>query len=123
MSSNEKFQLIRKNAKLVFEGEYEGLVAYAKLDVPLGLFLEIQTMVDADKTVEVFEKFGNEILLSWNMQEDGEVIPPTGDGIMQLPINVSTSLIEEWTKVVAQPADPLLEQSNSSSILEDIQMS
>ena len=123
MSSNEKFQLIRKNAKLVFEGEYEGLVAYAKLDVPLGLFLEIQTMVDADKTVEVFEKFGNEILLSWNMQEDGEDIPPTGDGIMQLPINVSTSLIEEWTKVVAQPADPLLEQSNSSSILEDIQMS
>jgi hypothetical protein len=123
MSSNGKFELTRKTAKLVFEGEYEGLVAYAKLDVPLGLFLEIQAMVDAERTIDVYQKFGNEILISWNMQEDGLDIPPTGDGIMQLPVNVSTALIEEWTKVVAQPADPLSEQSNSSSILEDIPMS
>jgi len=122
MSSNGKFELTRRTAKLVFEGEYEGLVAYAKLDVPLGLFLEIQTMVDAENHAAIYEKFGQEILISWNMQEDGKDIPPTGDGILQLPLNISTALIEQWTKVVAEPAVPLSEPSTSSSILEDIQM-
>tara|TARA_R110000751_G_scaffold250373_1_gene349923 strand:+ start:392 stop:763 length:372 start_codon:yes stop_codon:yes gene_type:complete len=123
MSKNGKFELTRKTAKLVFEGDFEGLVAYAKLDVALGLFLEIQAMVDEERTVEVYKKFGDEILISWNMQEDGKDIPPTGDGFMLLPINASTALIEEWTKVVATPAIPLSEQSNSSSILEGIPMS
>ena len=119
MSKNGKFELTRKTAKLVFEGDFEGLVAYAKLDVALGLFLEIQAMVDEERTVEVYKKFGDEILISWNMQEDGKDIPPTGDGFMLLPINASTALIE----VVATPAIPLSEQSNSSSILEGIPMS
>ena len=123
MSKNGKFELTRRTAKLVFEGSYEGLVAYAKLDVPLGLFLEIQTMVDAEKHAEIYQKFGDEVLVSWNMQEDGIDLPPTGEGILLLPVAVSTALIEEWTKEVAQPADPLSEPSTSSSILEDIPMS
>jgi hypothetical protein len=123
MSNNGKFQLQRRTALLVFEGDYEGLEIRTRLDVPLGLFLEIQTMVEANQTKEILEKFGNEILISWNLQEEGKDIPSNADGILQMPIILSTLLIEKWTEVVAKPEDPLSEQSNSSDILVDIPMS
>jgi hypothetical protein len=122
MSSNGKFQLQRRTALLVFEGDYEGLEIRTRLDVPLGLFLEIQTMAEANQSRDVLEKFGNEILLSWNLQEEGNDVPSNAEGIMQLPLELSTLLIEKWTEVVAKPEDPLSDQSNSSDILVDIPM-
>jgi hypothetical protein len=122
MSSNGKFQLQRRTALLVFEGDYEGLEIRTRLDVPLGLFLEIQTMVEANQSKDILEKFGNEILLNWNLQEDGNDIPADAEGVLQLPLELSTLLIEKWTEVVAKPDDPLSEQSNSSDILVDIPM-
>ena len=123
MSSNGKFQLQRRTALLVFEGDYKGLEIRTRLDVPLGLFLEIQTMVEANQSKDILEKFGNEILLSWNLQEEGKDISADAEGVLQLPLELSTLLIEKWTEVVAKPDDPLLEQSNSSDILVDIPMS
>ena len=123
MSNNGKFQLQRRTALLVFDGDYEGLEIRTRLDVPLGLFLEIQTMVEANQSKDILEKFGNEILLSWNLQEEGKDISADAEGVLQLPLELSTLLIEKWTEVVAKPDDPLLEQSNSSDILVDIPMS
>ena len=122
MSNNGKFQLQRRTALLVFDGDYEGLEIRTRLDVPLGLFLEIQTMAEANLSKDVLEKFGNEILLSWNLQEEGNDVPANAEGIMQLPLELSTLLIEKWTEVVAKPEDPLSDQSNSSNILVDIPM-
>ena len=122
MSNNGKFQLQRRTALLVFDGDYEGLEIRTRLDVPLGLFLEIQTMAEANQSKDVLEKFGNEILLSWNLQEEGNDVPANAEGIMQLPLELSTLLIEKWTEVVAQPEAPLSDQSNSSNILVDIPM-
>ena len=122
MSNNGKFQLQRRTALLVFDGDYEGLEIRTRLDVPLGLFLEIQTMAEANQSKDVLEKFGNEILLSWNLQEEGNDVPSNAEGIMQLPLELSTLLIEKWTEVVAKPEDPLSDQSNSSNILVDIPM-
>ena len=122
MSNNGKFQLQRRTALLVFDGDYEGLEIRTRLDVPLGLFLEIQTMSEANQSKDVLEKFGNEILLSWNLQEEGNDVPANAEGIMQLPLELSTLLIEKWTEVVAKPEDPLSDQSNSSNILVDIPM-
>jgi len=122
MSNNGKFQLQRRTALLVFDGDYEGLEIRTRLDVPLGLFLEIQTMAEANQSKDVLEKFGNEILLSWNLQEEGNDVPANAEGIMQLPLELSTLLIEKWTEVVAKPEDPLSDQSNSSNILVDIPM-
>ena len=122
MSNNGKFQLQRRTALLVFDGDYEGLEIRTRLDVPLGLFLDIQTMAEANQSKDVLEKFGNEILLSWNLQEEGNDVPANAEGIMQLPLELSTLLIEKWTEVVAKPEDPLSDQSNSSNILVDIPM-
>ena len=94
MSNNGKFQLQRRTALLVFDGDYEGLEIRTRLDVPLGLFLEIQTMAEANQSKDVLEKFGNEILLSWNLQEEGNDVPANAEGIMQLPLELSTLLIE-----------------------------
>tara|TARA_R110002020_G_scaffold463716_1_gene683928 strand:- start:985 stop:1341 length:357 start_codon:yes stop_codon:yes gene_type:complete len=99
------FILERRKAKLVFtDTEYEGLEIMAKLDVSVSVFLELQALARTEEPAELkaaFKKFGDEILLSWNMEdENGDSIKANSEGFLSLPPVVATEILKAWSEAV-----------------------
>ena len=101
------FILERRTCKLEFpeSNPYHGMVIRARLDVDVKTFLDLQSLSqseNAQETKEAFLKFGSEIVLEWNLHDDnGQEIPATGDGFIQLPPAVCGEIIDSWAKVAA----------------------
>ena len=98
------FVIQRRRAILVFaQPEYEGIRIEARLDVDLRTFLDLQQLAGAsDNNPEglrsAFQMFGDEILESWNLQdEDGTVLPPNAAGFLSLPPTLGTAILGAWT--------------------------
>tara|TARA_R110002110_G_scaffold24331_2_gene91358 strand:+ start:532 stop:894 length:363 start_codon:yes stop_codon:yes gene_type:complete len=103
------FVLQRREANLQFPetSEFHGLNVRVKLDVALSLFLEFQKIGVQDATAEdmtyQFKRFGDDILLDWNMvDEDMEAVPASGDGFMTLPPSVCIAIVTAWAENVSQ---------------------
>ena len=82
--------------------------AVCRLDVPLGMFLEMQ---DFENNMDVaFKKFGDEIVVSWNLEtNEGEPIEPSGDGMKQLTVQLATQLIGDWGEQISNPTESVSE--------------
>ena len=102
------FRLQKRTARLVFSNDYEGAEVVVRLDVPVGVFIEIQDMVANNDQLHVFEVFGEKFLEEWNIQDDdGQAIPATSDGIQAIPLDFANLIIEQWVEVCTNPSAPL----------------
>ena len=101
-----RFVLDRREALLTFDedSEFHGLEVRARLDVDVGTFLEFQKLgsdPSGEDTRALFEKFGETIILEWNMYDDDAKQGPTkAKGFMSLPPNVCVALIGAWAEHV-----------------------
>ncbi len=110
------FKVPKRTAVLKFEGDYEGAEVKIRLDAPIGTFLEIQDLVTAGKQLEVFAVFGDELLISWNLEDDkGKPLPATGTGMKALPIAFGNVLIAEWLEAIQNVPAPLAKTSAAGS--------
>jgi hypothetical protein len=94
----------RRRAVLKFtDPDYVGMHIETRLDVDLRTFLDLQTLAgstdsDPDGLRAAFRMFGDEILESWNLQdEDGTMLSPDGDGFLTLPPALGTAILGAWT--------------------------
>jgi len=102
------FRIPIRTARLVFTGDYLGAEVVVRLDVPVSTFLTIQDMVASDQQLKVFELFGDQIVQSWNLEDDdGIPHPPTGLGMNRIPIQLANMLLEQWVEAATQPSLPL----------------
>jgi len=99
------FVIQRRRAILVFsEPEYSGIHIEARLDVDLKTFLDLQSLAGAtdsnpDDLRAAFSMFGDEILSSWNLEdEDGRVLPADASGFLSLPPMLATKVLGAWTE-------------------------
>ena len=95
----------RRKAVLVFEeAEYAGLHIEARLDVDLRTFLDLQSLTGGDNSTPddlrtAFSMFGNDILESWNLQDEGgKMLPPDASGFLSLPPALATKVLGAWTE-------------------------
>jgi hypothetical protein len=102
----------RRRVLLVFEEpEYEGIRIEARLDVDLRTFLDLQQLASqSDNNPEdlraAFSMFGDEILFSWNLQdEDGTVLPADAEGFLSLPPALATKVLGAWTEAATTPGE------------------
>ena len=101
------FVLQRREAMLEFpvESEFHGLQVRAKLDVDLGTFLQFQKLGESatpEESRELFEKFGSDIVLEWNMHdEDGKPVPANAKGFLTLPPSVCVAIVTSWAENVS----------------------
>tara|TARA_Y100000593_G_scaffold92787_1_gene185506 strand:- start:2716 stop:3063 length:348 start_codon:yes stop_codon:yes gene_type:complete len=106
-AGTKPFLIQRREALLAFPDghEFEGAEIRAKLDVDIGTFLQIQSMTEnatAEETRSVFEKFGDDIVLEWNLHdEDGKPVPSNGKGFLSIPPNIATAIISAWAENTA----------------------
>ena len=99
------FVIQRRRAILVFaEPEYEGIRIEARLDVDLRTFLDLQQLAgQSDNNPEglraAFTLFGDQVLDSWNLQDEGGVVL-TADaaGFLCLPPALGTAILGAWSE-------------------------
>ena len=99
------YTIQRRRAILVFaQPEYEGIHIEARLDVDLRTFLDLQQLAggsdnDPDKLRQAFSMFGDEILDTWNLQdEDGTVLTADAEGFLCLPPALGTAILGAWSE-------------------------
>jgi len=92
----------------VLRNDWEGAEIVVRLDIPVGVFLNIQDLVASDQQLRVFEVFGDKVLSSWNIEdEDGMVLEANGKGMNGIPIQLANLIVEQWVEVSTQPSLPL----------------
>ena len=128
MTENNRkgFRVPRKTAVLNFEGgEFAGAEVKCAFDVSLETYLMYQALAnspDTDSLRKIFQSFGKDILLEWNLEDDdGGLIPADGDSLMDLPATFSTALVNRWLEALANPPVPLDEPSPDGDTSEEAQ--
>ena len=108
------FTLQTRRAILLFkQEEYEGLHIEARLDVDLRTFLDLQMLAgsgeaNAHDLKEAFTMFGNEILESWNLEEeDGTPLPADAAGFLTLPPFLGTAILTAWSDAASTSGEVL----------------
>jgi len=92
------------NRKLVIElADYEGAEATCRLDVKMKTFFSLQDLASDNASLEsAYKTFGEEILESWNFENDsGKAIPATGEGMMEIPPAIAITLMNSWTEQIS----------------------
>lgn len=114
----------RQNVRLVFDDpEMNGLEVSCR-PVSMDTFLDIATLDAGDiSPVEVrriVERFGDEILDSWNVTNDGQPVPPTLPGFVSQERTFCEAIIKAWIQAlsgVPVPLDPPSPNGDTSEAL------
>lgn len=107
------FEIPKRTATLDFEA-YPGLEVVVNLDVKLGTFFDLTELADSGdlKTIkQALSDFGDNVLISWNAEEEGRAIPATAEGIMALPFQMAKDVLEGWMRGITELPAPLVEPS------------
>ena len=83
------YRVPRRELELTFEGtDFDGAVIRCRLDISLETLFEFERIAGADveSARAVYEKFADEVLVSWNLeQDDGTPVPASAAGLMAQP--------------------------------------
>ena len=114
------FRIPEKTAHLTFEGDYEGAEVWVRLNVSFGEFLKIQQNNNSENYGEMAQRFGDAMLVSWNLEDDGgNPIPASAEGMMAIPVEFATMIVNEWVEATTGIPDPLGEGSDDLSTLAE----
>ena len=104
------------------EGDFGGAELVCKLDVSIGTFVELQKLSAQENTIiNSYEKFGEEILISWNFLDgNGKALPPNGKGMLALSPGLAIGILSAWTSQASgNPIDSSNELQDGSTLAEE----
>lgn len=112
--ATKRVKLPRRTARLVFDGEYEGVEVVTRLDVSIDTLLTFMRVNEEDAPPEPgdwltrLKDFARDALVEWNLEDDGgSPIPATAAGMGQVPPAFANLVIGKWVEAVANPPAPL----------------
>ena len=104
-----------------FEGtDYDGAEIVLRLNVSLEHYLDLRQMSEAGDQAGMAMLFGDNMLSSWNLEDDSGPIEANGDGMMFLPMEFATLIIGQWVDTVANVPAPLDQPSADLSMLAEV---
>lgn len=107
------FKLPIKQIKLELEEDMAGAEVICKASVPISTFLIFQNV--EDKVEEAYRSFGDDVLISWDLEDDNGPIPATGDGMLQLPPEIGALIVGGWSTTVSNPQNGSVQTSPNGS--------
>lgn len=84
-----------------------GAKVRVSLDMSVRDFLALKKAIreqSADGEGDLYHRFGESYLIEWNLETNGQPIPPTGEGMLQLPIGRAAEVFGSWMSAMVQPA-------------------
>ncbi|MDP3909462.1 MAG: hypothetical protein Q8Q14_03640 [Gemmatimonadales bacterium] len=109
---------VTQSATLVFEEGHRlhGATVRVSLDMELREYTELLRLARAweasvaddgdmtperlDMVVELTERFGERVLIEWDLEKNGEPLPADGSGMARLPAQAALSLFKAWNAAV-----------------------
>lgn len=124
------FEIGGNTARLEFdEGtRLAGSVVTVSLDMSVSEWLALQrTVAGLNQATDeqlsamegAFRHFGENALVSWNLALQGEELPPTGDGMMRLPLIIANEIFSAWSAVTAVSPNSSAASANGASAEAD----
>lgn len=106
--------------KFAVDTDFAGAELKCLFDVPLKKLFELQTLAEAGKAEESFQRFGDDILIEWNVEDDdGNPVPATGEGLLCQPAPFANAILSKWLEAVQEPDRPFgLPPSDGSTSAE-----
>ena len=112
------FEIPKRTMLLTFKGtDYDGAEVKVSLDASVDLLLQIRGM--EDDQILIYAKFGEALLLEWNLEKDGKPIPVGAKGMTLIPATLANIIINQWTQEVSAVPVPLAELSGNGSGSEE----
>ena len=114
---NGRWSAEPRSCLLELTGDFAGAEARCRLDVGMGAYLAFQRLTDSqdpDQLEEACRRFGDEVLIEWNVDLDGAPLPTTAEGFLRMPTALALAMIEAWGKALTGIPAPLGEGSPSS---------
>ena len=81
----------------------EGFEVEVNGDVPLSTFFDLQIWLssgDAKLMRDAFLLFGDEVLMSWDLEDENGAVAATAAGMLGLPLSLALSILETWTEQI-----------------------
>lgn len=129
MEKKKVFKVEKRTALLDFaEGStWHGVEARVAISVPfkeLFWFQKNAQDINPENSTQAVFKFGETFLVDWNVCDpDGNPYPASGEGVIAVEDNaLVAALMAAWVEAVVTPPDPLSDKSNSTAILEEMQL-
>lgn len=113
------FEVPRRTIRLVFEDEDMGGAEVLCRSVSLGEFLsysDLESLTTFDELRETFHRLGDEVIDSWNLTQEGEELPATGDGLLRLDTHIARLIYRAWLQGMAGVSGPLEQPSQSGDL-------
>ena len=95
------FKIPNREVVLIFEGDYEAAEVVCRSAVSMATFLQFQNI--EDDLEAGFRKFGEDVLLRWDLEDDSGALPADGDGMMRLPPDLATAILGSWSDQISNP--------------------
>lgn len=109
------FQIPKREAVITFEGtDFDGAEVRCKLDVPLRMYLDIMRAESHEQTEAVNRQWAEDVLIAWNLEDDGAEIPANAEGFLSLPPVMVNSIVARWLEQAAGVDVPLVASSNGT---------
>lgn len=101
------FRIMPDQKILEFENESLNVMnVLCNTDVPLGTFFNLQMWLsseDAKLMADACKLFGEQILISWDVEDDKGPVTADGRGFISLPMSLAMTIITTWTENVGSP--------------------
>ncbi len=117
-----RFRLPMRDAKIIFEEgtTFAGAEVKCRLDVSIGFLIDIGELAEGNQPQLVYKKFGDEVLISWNLEDEGgKAISADGQGMRLVHTAFADALLKQWKEAATSISDPLEQQSKNGSTSEE----
>lgn len=84
----------------------------------LARLAEIDSIDDMGAAADLFDEFAERVIVRWNLEENGEPVPVTGDAMQEWGLEFCMWIVGLWLAAVRGVAAPLVEESTSGEPLE-----
>ena len=93
-----KLILKKKTTTIPLAGTLEGGHAKVRDNIPMQMVIDIQSIEDMTRAEQhaVIMKFGDDVLLEWNLATEEGDIPATGEGLLSLGVGEYLAFFRAW---------------------------
>jgi hypothetical protein len=93
--------------------EFQGGTPLAGAEIRVSLDMSVRDFLALKKAIreqamdgesELYRRFGEDYLLSWNLELRGEPLEATGEGMLSLPIARAGEIFSAWMSAMVQPS-------------------
>ena len=132
--ATKRVRVPKRTARLIFDGEYEGIEVVVRLDLSIDYLLRFtgpgngygpESSYPEATAMHLYKDFARAVLVEWNLEDDqGQPIPADEAGMGMVPPAFASFLITKWGEAAVNPPAPLSGISNggSTSVADTIQM-